>query len=189
MAKIVIQVAIVAVAAIFGVAKAGVVNGDQQPKLWDALAKLRGKAALTAEQIQAIYPNAVAGTDYPNLVVVPTPRTIQCDPMKPGFYADSSADGRCQVYDRCDINGQLTSYLCPNATLFNQITLVCDWFFNVDCSQSGQFADYSNRRLYQGKDVVLLDTPWWFGSPNGDQAAPKSLFGSNDVSELFNPGN
>ncbi|OWA50688.1 hypothetical protein BV898_15197 [Hypsibius exemplaris] len=164
------QGTVIVLATIFGVAYAGNVNGNQQPKLWDALSMLRGKTALTAEEIQAVVPNAVAGTDYPNLLVIPTPRTIQCDTNKPGFYADSSAQGRCQVYDRCDINGRLTSYLCPAATLFNQITLVCDWFFNVDCSQSSQFADYSNSRLYQGKDVVFLDTP-----PEGNQASSPTI--------------
>ncbi|OWA50687.1 hypothetical protein BV898_15197 [Hypsibius exemplaris] len=110
------QGTVIVLATIFGVAYAGNVNGNQQPKLWDALSMLRGKTALTAEEIQAVVPNAVAGTDYPNLLVIPTPRTIQCDTNKPGFYADSSAQGRCQVYDRCDINGRLTSYLCPAAT-------------------------------------------------------------------------
>ena len=28
-------------------------------------------------------------------------------------------------------------YLCPNGTLFNQQYFVCDWWFNVDCSQVG----------------------------------------------------
>lgn len=40
--------------------------------------------------------------------------------------------------------------------VFNQITLICDWFFNVDCNQSKNFYDYSNRRLYHGSDWVLL---------------------------------
>ncbi|OQV14085.1 hypothetical protein BV898_11754 [Hypsibius exemplaris] len=132
-------------------------NGDQSPKVWDALAKLRGKGALTAEQIQSIAPNAVAGKDYPDNQGIPSPRSITCNPAKPGFYADVSSLSKCQIFDRCDVNGQLTSYLCPKASVFNQITLVCDWFFNVDCSQAAQFADYSNSRLYQGKDVVLLD--------------------------------
>ena len=39
--------------------------------------------------------------------------------------------------------------------MFNQITLVCDWFWNVDCSQSRQFQDYSNSRLYQEGNVLL----------------------------------
>ena len=30
----------------------------------------------------------------------------------------------------------MTSFLCPNGTLFNQQFFVCDWWFNVDCSKS-----------------------------------------------------
>ncbi|OQV13630.1 hypothetical protein BV898_12172 [Hypsibius exemplaris] len=56
---------IIIMVAVLGVAIAGPVNGDQSPKVWDALAILRGKPALTAEQIQALYPRAVAGQDYP----------------------------------------------------------------------------------------------------------------------------
>ena len=40
--------------------------------------------------------------------------------------------------------------------MFNQITLICDWFYNVDCKQSDQFKDYSNSRL-SGEGLVLLD--------------------------------
>ncbi|XP_055338413.1 uncharacterized protein LOC129588267 [Paramacrobiotus metropolitanus] len=71
------------------------------------------------------------------------------------FYAD--VDTRCQVVRRCDINGNQTAYICPNLTIFNQITLVCHWFWDVDCSKAQQFYDYSNSRLYQGHDVWLLD--------------------------------
>ncbi|OQV17725.1 hypothetical protein BV898_08182 [Hypsibius exemplaris] len=151
------QASLIILAAVFGVALGGSANGDQVPKVWDALKKLRGKDALTAEQIQALYPNAVSGKDYPDITVIPDPRPITCDSSKPGFYADASDAGKCQLFDRCDVNGKLTSYICPKMSLFNQITLVCDWWFNVDCSQSKSLADYSNGRLYQGKDVVLLD--------------------------------
>ncbi|OQV17705.1 hypothetical protein BV898_08162 [Hypsibius exemplaris] len=149
------QTSLIVLAAILGVACAD--NGDQVPKVWDALAKLRGKGALTAKQIQDLYPNAVAGKDYPDITVIPE-RGIDCASFKnPGFIADSSDVGKCQIFDRCDINGQLTSYICPKMSLFNQITLVCDWWFNVDCSHSKDFIEYSNSRLYKGKDVVLLD--------------------------------
>ena len=41
--------------------------------------------------------------------------------------------------------------------LFNQITLICDWFYNVDCKQSKQFQDYSNSRLDDDKAKLLDD--------------------------------
>ncbi|GAU88079.1 hypothetical protein RvY_00840 [Ramazzottius varieornatus] len=137
------------------VASALAANGDQQPKVWDALNVLRGKDALFADQIQELLMNVVPGQDFPLLSEVPD-TAVDCSRFKqPGFYADTE-QGRCQVFHRCDINGHLTGYLCPNMTLFNQITLVCDWFYNVDCSQARQFYDYSNSRLYQ-EGVALLD--------------------------------
>lgn len=41
--------------------------------------------------------------------------------------------------------------------IFNQITLVCHWFWDVDCSKAQTYYDFSNSRLYQGHDVPLLD--------------------------------
>ncbi|OQV17695.1 hypothetical protein BV898_08153 [Hypsibius exemplaris] len=151
------QVTVIVLVAVFGVALAGDKNGDQNPKVWDALKKLRGKDALTTEQIQDLYPNAVAGKDFPNNLAIPQPRTIDCAAVKPGFHVDASDPSKCQVFDRCDINGNLTSYICPALTLFNQITLICDYFYNVDCAQSAQFADYSNGRLYAGEKSIFLD--------------------------------
>ena len=52
---------------------------------------------------------------------------------QPGFYAD--VETRCQVFRRCDINGNMTSFLCTNMTVFNQITLTCDYWYNVDCQK------------------------------------------------------
>ncbi|OQV25931.1 hypothetical protein BV898_00073 [Hypsibius exemplaris] len=128
----------------------------QTPKVWDALNLLRGKDQLTAEQIQELYQSAVSGTDFPLLSVIPDESEIDCATFKqPGFYADVDV-GRCQVFHRCDINGKITSYLCPNMTMFNQITLICDWFYNVDCNKARQFYDYSNSRLYK-EGIALLN--------------------------------
>ncbi|OQV17708.1 hypothetical protein BV898_08165 [Hypsibius exemplaris] len=134
-------------------------NGDQSPKVWDALAKLRGKGALTAEAIQDLYPTAVAGTDFPINSVIPQPRALKCSAESGhhGLIADISKPSDCQIYDRCSQNGELTSYICPNLTRFNQITLICDYWYNVDCGQSAQFVDYSNSRLYAGEKSIFLD--------------------------------
>ena len=44
-----------------------------------------------------------------------------------------------QTFHICaeDGNDGLLKYslLCPNGTLFNQEYFICDWWFNVDCSQ------------------------------------------------------
>jgi len=148
------QASLIVLSAVLGVAFAA--NGDQVPKVWDALKKLRGKDALSAEAIQDLYPNAVPDKDFPNNKVIPA-RTIDCASVKPGFHADVSDPSKCQIFDRCDVNGNLTSYICPAMTLFNQITLICDAWYNVDCSQSAQFVDYSNSRLYAGADSIFLD--------------------------------
>ncbi|OQV17753.1 hypothetical protein BV898_08210 [Hypsibius exemplaris] len=166
------QAAILVLAAVLGVAYGGPANGAQVPKVWDALAKLRGKGALTAEQIQELYPNAVAGKDFPNNLVIPA-RSINCGSVKPGFIADVSDPSKCQIFDRCDVNGNLTSYICPAMTLFNQITLICDWWFNVDCSQSAQFVEYSNDRLYAGESSKFLDDQMEIAG--GDSSAGASL--------------
>jgi Chitin binding Peritrophin-A domain len=40
------------------------------------------------------------------------------------------------VFHICQSGGQMDSFLCPNGTIFNQRYLVCDWYYNVDCSQA-----------------------------------------------------
>ncbi|XP_055342459.1 uncharacterized protein LOC129591006 [Paramacrobiotus metropolitanus] len=126
----------------------------QNPSVWDSLAILQGKRHLTTVDTIDLLRSGRPDVDYPILDSIPV-GSFQCAEHQPGFYADM--DTRCQVIRRCDTNSQLWSYLCPNMTVFNQISLVCDWWFNVDCRQSIHFYDYSNSRLYRGQDVVLLD--------------------------------
>ena len=58
-------------------------------------------------------------------------------PVLQGYYADPEAE--CQAFHICanfgDANLVKYSFLCPNGTLFNQQYFICDWWFNVDCSQ------------------------------------------------------
>ena len=58
-----------------------------------------------------------------------------------GYYADTDAD--CQAFHICAPDGSSSllkySFLCPNGTLFNQQYFICDWWFNVDCSQAPTF--------------------------------------------------
>ena len=76
------------------------------------------------------------GEDYPIYAAVPD-TSFACDGrVEGGYYAD--VEGECQPFHVCtaDGHGGLTKYsfLCPNGTLFQQEYLVCDWWFNVDCS-------------------------------------------------------
>jgi hypothetical protein len=41
-----------------------------------------------------------------------------------------------QVWHWCLPGGQRYSFLCPNQTMFNQNYRVCDWWYNVKCSES-----------------------------------------------------
>merc|ERR1711953_1392738 len=80
------------------------------------------------------------GEDYPIFAFPPDTNFI-CDGKIEGYYADPEAD--CQLFNMC-VNfgeGDLTKYslLCPNGTLFNQQYFICDWWFNVDCSQAEDF--------------------------------------------------
>ncbi|XP_055347407.1 uncharacterized protein LOC129594666 [Paramacrobiotus metropolitanus] len=126
--------------------------------VWDYL-----KPALDAAEVAAIL-QAKSG-DYPTLAEIPDDSSFDCSSKKqPGFYAD--VPSKCQVFHRCDVNGNKTSYLCVNSTLFNQITLVCDYFFNVDCEKFAEQEDFANSRLYTDKDI--------FDTPPADYVAPQS---------------
>jgi len=129
----------------------------QVPGVWDALDQLRGRPAYGVDEIQDLLAAAKPDVDYPIIADIPDQISFSCANVKQaGYYADT--DFRCQVFRRCDIDGVETSYLCPNQTLYNQITLVCDWFYNVACANSAKFQDYSNSRLYHS-DWLLFDTP------------------------------
>ena len=76
------------------------------------------------------------GDDYP-IFAQPPETSFVCDGYIDGYYAD--AEARCQSFHICSSDGigglNKFSFLCPNGTLFNQQYFICDWWFNVDCSQ------------------------------------------------------
>ncbi|KAA0187819.1 hypothetical protein HAZT_HAZT012203 [Hyalella azteca] len=85
----------------------------------------------------------VPGEDFPVLSEVPD-TGFQCgDQAFSGYYADDAEEARCQVFHICQLREsgkvQQDSFLCPNGTIFNQQYLVCDWWFNFDCSQAQGF--------------------------------------------------
>jgi len=79
-----------------------------------------------------------------------------------GFYADTNY--KCQIFHRCDVNGNHTVYTCVNSTVFNQLTLTCDYWYNVDCNRAKDFEDFANSRLYSDQPL--------FDSPPADYVAP-----------------
>ncbi|XP_055348142.1 uncharacterized protein LOC129595234 [Paramacrobiotus metropolitanus] len=156
MKSVLIFLAVVAVASAASL-KAKRAVKTQNPLAFAALDQLRGKSRLSVPDQYNLIATAQAGQDYPNNAVIEQGFFDCSSTHQPGFYADPSASSRCQIFHRCDVNGNQTSYLCPNMTVFNQITLVCNWWFDVDCSKAASFYDYSNSRLYQGANVPLLD--------------------------------
>ena len=93
--------------------------------------------------------------------------------MDGGYYADPEAE--CQAFHVCtaDGNGGLAKYsfLCPNGTLFNQANFVCEYWFNVDCSQAESL--YSlNDQIGVSEGSGGLDGS--ASSPSGGYAAPEA---------------
>ncbi|XP_066951174.1 uncharacterized protein [Macrobrachium rosenbergii] len=120
----------------------------------------------------------VPGEDYPILAFVPD-TGFDCNAQNvPGYYADTDAQARCQVFHICQDrpNGrrQQDSFLCPNGTIFNQQYLVCDWWFNFDCADAESF--YSVNELI---GVVTYD-PYGRRNSNGYGAppAPSGAYGA-----------
>ncbi|XP_044762014.1 uncharacterized protein LOC123319214 [Coccinella septempunctata] len=87
-----------------------------------------------------------AGKDYPALSSIP-PTSFNCKTQRyKGFFGDP--DTNCQVWHYCDLNGGQASFLCPNGTIFSQVALTCDWWYNVKCSSTPQLY-VLNERLYK----------------------------------------
>merc|ERR1719367_2626406 len=98
----------------------------------------------------------IPGEDYP--IYSEAPETaFACDgQVNGGYYADPEAE--CQVFHICsdDGTGGLAKYsfLCPNGTIFNQNYFICDWWFNVDCSESAALAEAKNSEIAAARDAA-----------------------------------
>lgn len=102
------------------------VNSGGKVYVYDFLAP-----PVTNEAMLHMFANAVPGKDYPALTDIPE-TSFNCASKKlAGYYADTETN--CQVFRRCDMEGHRTDYKCPEQTVFNQVTLTCDWWFAVDC--------------------------------------------------------
>ncbi|KAF2357469.1 Chitin binding domain [Trinorchestia longiramus] len=102
-----------------------------------------GAEAELAELAASLPGGGVPGEDFPVLSEVPD-TGFQCgDQAVSGYYADDDGEARCQVFHICQLREsglvQQDSFLCPNGTVFNQQYLVCDWWFNFECSQAKDF--------------------------------------------------
>ncbi|XP_044594498.1 uncharacterized protein LOC123271996 [Cotesia glomerata] len=82
---------------------------------------------------------------------------FSCKSRDTGFYAD--IESNCQIYYTCDDHGNKFSYNCPQDTVFNQETLVCDHTYRVDCQKSAKFIlqDVKTQQI-QEKDIESDNT-------------------------------
>ncbi|XP_055313241.1 uncharacterized protein LOC129574799 isoform X2 [Sitodiplosis mosellana] len=101
--------------------------------------------------IQPIKNNRVPGSgtpgiDFPAYSVIPKTNFNCSEQRYKGFFGDPEAG--CQAWHYCDLNGGQASFLCPNGTIFSQVLLTCDWWFNVKCSATAQLY-VLNERLYK----------------------------------------
>merc|ERR1711994_584440 len=111
-------------------------------------------------QLQGSIPG-VPGEDYPIYAEVPQTGFICDDKIDGGYYADPEAE--CQAFHICTADGQgglaKYSFLCPNGTILNQNYLVCDWWFNFDCTEAEAIAEEVNAALAEAPaDWVVGET-------------------------------
>merc|ERR1712128_129791 len=100
----------------------------------------------------------VPGEDYPIYAEVPE-SGFACDgQVDGGYYADGEAE--CQVFHICTADGagglSKYSFLCPNGTIFNQNYFICDWWFNVDCSEAAAIAEAKNSELAAARQEATV---------------------------------
>ncbi|XP_055341026.1 uncharacterized protein LOC129590069 [Paramacrobiotus metropolitanus] len=157
---------------VFVPAMASISVVTQYGSSFDAIESLRPNIGNNAAVLQQAVRTAIPGVTFPQLSSIPV-TSFNCSNIPHvGFYAD--VETGCQVYRRC--RGQrMASYLCPNGTLFNQITLTCDWWYNVNCSRSKPFYMYSNIRLYNPNEYLLDGRA---GQAPGTGKAPGSYSGN-----------
>merc|ERR1711892_1482433 len=131
------------------------------------------------------------GEDYPIYDEVPE-TVFSCEGrVEGGYYADPEAE--CQPFHVCsaDRDGGLTknSFLCPNGTLFNQENFVCEYWFNMDCSQAESFYGLNdNIGIVEGGDGLAGAA----SSPTGGYASPPdtplSSYGLGDENKSLRSG-
>ncbi|KAK9504773.1 hypothetical protein O3M35_008962 [Rhynocoris fuscipes] len=107
-----------------------------------------------------------AGIDYPAYDEIPETHFSCKEQRYKGFFGDPETG--CQVWHYCDLNGGQASFLCPNGTIFSQVALTCDWWFNVKCASTSQLY-VLNERLYKYILPQKLSFPEDYQGPLVDQ--------------------
>ncbi|XP_017755703.1 PREDICTED: uncharacterized protein LOC108547623 [Eufriesea mexicana] len=107
-----------------------------------------------------------ANVDYPAYSSIPRTNFSCKEQRYKGFFGDP--DTGCQVWHYCDLNGGKSSFLCPNGTIFSQVALTCDWWFNVKCETTTQLY-VLNERLYKYILPIMPKFPEDFTGPEVDR--------------------
>ncbi|XP_076766432.1 uncharacterized protein LOC143433160 [Xylocopa sonorina] len=107
-----------------------------------------------------------ANVDYPAYSTIPRTKFSCKEQRYKGFFGDP--DTGCQVWHYCDLNGGKSSFLCPNGTIFSQVALTCDWWFNVKCETTTQLY-VLNERLYKYILPIMPKFPEDFTGPEVDR--------------------
>lgn len=134
-------------------------NDDQDAAASDDSAALAGSGDDAEVDPLAMLMKSVPGIpgeDYPIFAEAPE-TAFSCEgQVNGGYYADSEA--QCQVFHICAANAEgglaKYSFLCPNGTIFNQEYFICDWWFNVDCSEAEALAAERNGAIAAEREAV-----------------------------------
>merc|ERR1712061_832050 len=126
-----------------------------QPAYGEDLDTAASDVADPLAMLQGAIPG-VPGEDYPIYAEVPETGFACEGQVDGGYYADGEAE--CQVFHICTADGAgglaKYSFLCPNGTIFNQNYFICDWWFNVDCSEAEALAEAKNSELQSEREAA-----------------------------------
>ena len=127
----------------------------------------------------------VGGVDFPMLSEIPI-TSFDCRKTEfPGFYADLETG--CQVYHSCGTRGRRHSFLCPNGTIFSQEYLICDWWYNVMCSDSPNHF-LLNKEAFSPEPKKILNRQTPLPNPGVILITnPQSSNNNNDNNLLISP--
>ncbi|XP_045121207.1 uncharacterized protein LOC123510277 isoform X2 [Portunus trituberculatus] len=106
----------------------------------DHVPSFAAKVFVVREAPKDYYPPGYTPADSHEHHSVEVPRTkFFCEEQRylPGLYADTQLG--CKVFHMClpaAVGNTMTSFLCPNMTLFDQSILQCNWWYYVRCEDS-----------------------------------------------------
>ena len=108
---------------------------------------------------------------------------FSCDGrVEGGYYADP--EFQCQAFHICARGSETGlikySFLCPNGSLFYQQYFICDYWFNVDCSQA--------EASYNLNEVVAAEREANIGAVSPDDLAGDKIRVSDCIFPTFLKG-